>query len=863
MGIFTKMLLTATACLSVATSAAGADERKVFAHYMTCFSATPEFYQREVELAKRYGIDGFALNCGEWKKPLPDGTIQATHYVRSADRLYQAAKDEGGDFKLFFSPDFAGKAIREHTDLNLVDMVERYYDHPNQFRHEGKLLLSGYAAAPEKLINPLKILNDAGREVLIVPAPSVGKPYPMTLSYERLLSLFSKDSPLDGMFRFTCDGTTQEIIDVNALSRRVMYNLDKLYMAGVCPAYNSPNLRDFAGMRGYCAMWEGLIRDGADFVEIVTWNDYQEDSNLAPYRWRPGGRTEPTDKRYFNHDESFLDVTAYYANWYKNRVRPEITQDKLYFIYRNRSSDLHNVWDEKEQKWTDIRFSKYPYDQVHDDVRDNVYVTAFLTAPADVEITQGDHVDRFPLAAGLAHAEAPIRPGYTPQVRLLRQDKVLIDVAGRKKVIDTPTKRNGAKGKHLANRTWPNSAVAGQPKYVFNLQDKTLHPTSEPLVIETRNPGDSLYNFRLTYRNTGASEARLTLYADGAPGAEGEFPLYFPLTLPPTGDEFRTISFFWSTWAANTRFTIRSDHSDDPKLQAADFNDFGEATLRKLELLPVQIASSAPAPKATHPELVNIPGGTFMMGSDKGRPDERPVHQVKISPFAIGKYEVTNQEFERFLPEHRSQRDGFSWRDREPVIYVSWFQAVSYCNYLSRQNGLTPAYDETTWKLIENAEGFRLPTEAEWEYVASGRGENRLYPWGNNKPVPELGNFQLASSLDMAPRRLSSTGRGVQLVGDYPAGASRDGVMDLAGNVSEWCTDTYRDYVGDDATDPIGTLPSPHRVIRGGSWGYYNHSQRNTDREFNNPGYGGYIYIGFRIALSAEGSRKLYPSPKK
>lgn len=852
-------LLAAALALGAALPLNAEETPSVFAHYMTCFSATPEFYRREIELARRYGIDGFALNCGEWKTALPDGKIQDTVYVQSGDRMYAAARENGPEFKLFFSPDFAGKAIREQTELNLSDMVNRYYDHPNQFRHDGKLFLSGYSGTVEQYAGPLQKLREAGREITLVPQASTGKPYPMTWSLERALSLLPENGPFDGLFRFTCDGTVSDLIDANAVGRRATLLRDKLYMAGTCPAYNSPNLRDFSGMRGYIAMWEGLIRDGADFVEIVTWNDYNEDSNLMPYRWRPGGRPEPTDKRYFNRDESYLDVTAFYSAWFKTGVRPAITQDKLYFAYRNRSRDLTKVWDEKKKAWADLRFNGYPYDQLHDDVRDLVYVTAFLTEPAELEIIQGDRIERFPLTEGIAFAETAMRPGFTPQFRLIRKGDTVIDVSGRKEILseETMTPENSAQGVHLAHRLWMSGAVAGKPVHSFALKDTILKPGAEPLVIKTEALGDTPQNFRLTYRNTSSREARLTLYADGAPGAEGDFPYYFPLTLPPTGNEFRTISFLWSTWNANTRFTIRSDSSDDPKLADADFNDSGEATLRKLELIPVQVARSPAVPETKYPELVAIPGGDFTMGGEGGGPDERPARRVQISPFAIGKYEVTNEEFERFLPEHRAQRDGFSWRDREPAIYVSWTQAAAYCNFLSRKNGLTPAYDEKTWQLVENADGFRLPTEAEWEYVASGRGENRQYPWGNEPPTLDQGNFLLEASLDRSPKRKASTGGGVQVVGDYPTGASRDGVMDLAGNVAEWCTDTYQDYPSDDASDPVGKEASPHRAIRGGSWGYYNHSQRVRDREFNNAGYGGYIYLGFRVALSEEGLKKL------
>jgi hypothetical protein len=204
----------------------------------------------------------------------------------------------------------------------------------------------------------------------------------MAMSMESVLRTLKPGTPFDGLFNFSCDGTVRNILQNNAIYRRGTLFADKIYMAGVCPAYNSPNLRDFRGMAGYCAMWQGLINDGADLVEIVTWNDYNEDSNLMPYRWKSGFGRKALQKAYYNRDESYLDVTSYFIKYFKNDIAPEITQDRIYFSYRARSKKQVKVWNEQTGKWVDIRFDKHPYDQLHDDVKDCIYVTGFLTAPA-------------------------------------------------------------------------------------------------------------------------------------------------------------------------------------------------------------------------------------------------------------------------------------------------------------------------------------------------------------------------------------------------------------------------------------------------------------------------------------------------
>ncbi len=361
--------------------ATNAVARQVFAHYMVCFHSSVEFYRQEIELAQRHGIDGFALNCGSWLQV--DKTTGATTdgpYVKAAERMYQAARELDSGFKLFFSADVNNLG---NLPLNIGNMVARFAAHTNQFRVGDKVVLSAWAGRPATYVEAIRTLNTNGYKVCFVPFLYSPK-YAMAWSPETVARFFTDQPHMDGLFNFTADGTTEEMIIQNAVGCRVAHQMGKLFMAGACPAMNSPNLRDFRGPEGYGAMWEGLIRDGADWVELVTWNDYVEDTNLMPFHWPAGAKREYQDR-----DEAFLDVTAYYSAWFKAGRPPAITQDKLYVTYRNRSLWQRQAWSAKDDAWVDLTACKFPFDQIHDDVGDFVYATTFLTAPAELTVQLG------------------------------------------------------------------------------------------------------------------------------------------------------------------------------------------------------------------------------------------------------------------------------------------------------------------------------------------------------------------------------------------------------------------------------------------------------------------------------------------
>ncbi|MEL6135766.1 MAG: SUMF1/EgtB/PvdO family nonheme iron enzyme, partial [Bacteroidota bacterium] len=176
-------------------------------------------------------------------------------------------------------------------------------------------------------------------------------------------------------------------------------------------------------------------------------------------------------------------------------------------------------------------------------------------------------------------------------------------------------------------------------------------------------------------------------------------------------------------------------------------------------------------------------------------------------------------------------------RARRPAIYVSWYDAIEYCNWRSQQEDLEPfytinksaqdannksSYDKLKWTVTpnSNSKGYRLPTEAEWEYAARGGGKTVMFGNGKNILDPAEANFNSKEVYKMNASR-TGTYRGTTVpVGSLQA-PNALGLHDMSGNVREWCWDWYGNYSSSTQTDPQGPTSGDRRVIRGGSWGSY------------------------------------------
>jgi formylglycine-generating enzyme required for sulfatase activity len=206
-------------------------------------------------------------------------------------------------------------------------------------------------------------------------------------------------------------------------------------------------------------------------------------------------------------------------------------------------------------------------------------------------------------------------------------------------------------------------------------------------------------------------------------------------------------------------------------------------------------------------EMVYLPGGEFLMGSAHGNPDEAPVHKVQVSAILMDKFEVTHEMMTKVQLPNPSH-----WQDspKKPVERVRWRDAKQYCNERSLLEGLKPCYNEKTmdWDCDYAADGYRLPTEAEWEYAARA-GTDAPNEFGQPAKLRQYAWF--AANADQKT---------------HPVGQKKPnhwGLHDLYGNVSEWCEDVYSPsyYQESPTVDPRGpTNPGKDvkRVIRGGSW---------------------------------------------
>ena len=257
--------------------------------------------------------------------------------------------------------------------------------------------------------------------------------------------------------------------------------------------------------------------------------------------------------------------------------------------------------------------------------------------------------------------------------------------------------------------------------------------------------------------------------------------------------------------------------------------------------------------------LIFIKGGTFEMGSPQNeaqRNEDEVQHSVTVSDFYIGKYEVTQKEYQDITGQNPS-----NFKDEDlPVENVTWYDAINYCNLLSQKQGLEPVYEineeNVTWNKEKN--GYRLPTEAEWEY-AGRAGTTTVFNTENSISADEANfyghypygieeNYFSQENLDTKPGVYRQT---TTKVGSF--NPNKWGLYDIHGNVREWCFDYYGAYDLENTNDPSGPTTGTLRVNRGGSWNDYAKHMRSAyrgsfepDQAMNN--------TGFRIVRNGEDS---------
>ena len=268
-------------------------------------------------------------------------------------------------------------------------------------------------------------------------------------------------------------------------------------------------------------------------------------------------------------------------------------------------------------------------------------------------------------------------------------------------------------------------------------------------------------------------------------------------------------------------------------------------------------ASQAPDSSASPEDgLVLLPGGTFIMGSPEDEPwrsADETAHTVTVSDFYLSPYEVSQRDYEALMGANPSSFTG----EDLPVENVSWLDAVAYCNARSEQEGLTPAYtvDGETVSWDRSANGYRLPTEAEWEYACRAgtatpfNTETSISPeeadYYGTYPYEIENNYFSQENLSTRPGQYRQTTVAVDSFSPNPWG-----LWNMHGNVSEWVWDLYGTYGADGATDPAGPETGTRRVYRGGGWNDFAKNLRSAYRAAL-PQESASFNLGFRLARNA------------
>lgn len=263
------------------------------------------------------------------------------------------------------------------------------------------------------------------------------------------------------------------------------------------------------------------------------------------------------------------------------------------------------------------------------------------------------------------------------------------------------------------------------------------------------------------------------------------------------------------------------------------------------------------------PKMILVEGGQFTMGSNQGEDNEKPTHQVALDAFYIAEHETTVDQYREFvkatgrdMPQPPDEdwmkthlhtmkyytsaaKTWWGWQADFPMHHVNWYDAMEYCNWLSEKEGLQKCYTTDPkggWLTDITKNGYRLPTEAEWEFAARGGNKSKGYIYSGSNDPSAVAWYDDTSN-QKSPMTIKTKA------------PNELGIYDMSGNVWEWCSDYYDAdyYKKSPLKNPFNDKFSVYRTLRGGAWHYRVEYTTVTSRDGPEPKFSNYNY-GFRIA---------------
>jgi glucan endo-1,3-alpha-glucosidase len=417
---FLICLFGALTLAGIVVNARAAGPHYVFAHYMVAeptYGPSVAGFMHDIQDAQAAGIDGFALNINAYDDPTQ------LYYNQNVAYMYSAAEALGTGFKLFFSVEITNTAA-------IVDLISTYAGRTNTFRQGTNVVVSSWGENQVSWIpdhvdwknGVFAPLSQQGISVFFVPFfwPPSGREIPTYSDGTNLLASFTNQ--LNGLFLFGAAGVPSQLSQCNSNYNLAVHQAGKIFMASITPSYwgdaqyyNGRRYFEDDGGEGTVAQWESIIANQPDWVEIVTWNDFNESTYIAPVQNPEQYEPQFSIPHRYSH-AGYYELSKRYISWYKTGVPPATTQDSLYYFYRTHSLNL-------------VASNDIPVTAFGGDIADVIYNTVLLTSPAQLQVVSGTNSVTYSLGAGLQQVRTPFAPGIQT-FKLTRNGSPVLSVQG-------------------------------------------------------------------------------------------------------------------------------------------------------------------------------------------------------------------------------------------------------------------------------------------------------------------------------------------------------------------------------------------------------------------------------------------------